>query len=304
MTAPAEPAERRRLLQLATRASVITALLLIIGKLAAWLATGSVSLLASLVDSTMDALASIINLVAVRYALQPADEDHRHGHGKAEALAGLGQATFIAGSALFLALQSIDRLLNPREIAVPEVGVWVMGASILATGVLIMIQRHVIQRTGSTAIKADSLHYFTDLVTNAGILGVLLLASFGIGGIDPWVALAISAYITHSAWEIGREAIDLLMDRELPPEVRARILEIARAPALVLGVHDLRTHQSGDSYRIQMHLEFSDELRLVEAHAAADQVERALRAEFPDAEVIVHEDPIGVVDRSRVHTEA
>lgn len=298
------PAQRARLLHLATTASVLTASVLIAGKLAAWLMTGSVSVLASLVDSTMDVLASVINLVAVRYALQPADADHRFGHGKAEALAGLGQATFIAGSALFLMLQAVDRLLRPQPIGELVVGIGVMGFAIAATAVLLLIQRHVIRRTGSTAIKADSLHYLTDLATNASIIVALLFGAFGYPGLDPLFALAIALYILKSAWSIGAEAVDLLMDRELPEALQARIFDIAAGEAGVLGVHDLRTRQSGHTYFVQMHLELDDALPLIAAHAIAERVEAAIRVALPGAEVIIHEDPASTVQRLRGRIEA
>ncbi len=303
MSAPLDPLRRARLLGLATRASVATASLLIAGKLAAWLLTGSVSLLASLVDSLMDVLASTINLFAVRYSLRPADEEHRFGHGKAEALAGLGQATFIAGSAVFLSLQALDRLMHPQPIVDAAVGIGVMVFAILATLGLLAVQRYVIRRTGSTAIKADSLHYFTDLVTNLSIIVALALSSLGWSGLDPLFALAIAAYILYSAAQIGRDAIALLMDRELPAEVRQRIVELAYRPPEVRGVHDLRTRQAGHIYFVQVHLELDDELSLTRAHAVADSVELAVLREFPGSEVIVHQDPVGLVDRAKVSVE-
>ena len=192
------PERRAQLLRLATGASVTVAGVLIVGKLAAWLATGSVTVLASLVDSLMDAVASLINLIAVRYSLQPADDDHRFGHGKAEALAGLGQATFIAGSALFLLLEAVNRLVNPAPLEAVTAGIGVMAFAVVATLVLLGIQRHVIRLTASTAIKADSLHYATDLATNLTTILALVLASLGWDGADPLFALAIAIYIFYS----------------------------------------------------------------------------------------------------------
>ncbi len=220
-----------RLLRLATHASVATAGILITGKLVAWLMTGSVSLLASLIDSMMDAAASLINLFAVRYALMPADREHRFGHGKAESLAGLAQTTFIAGSALFLILQAFDRLLHPRPLADVAVGVGIMVFAIIATLALLLVQRHVVKVTGSTAIKADALHYKTDLLTNASIIAALLLTGYGWPGSDALFALGIALYILYSAWHIGNEAFQLLMDRELPDEQRLRIRSAALAHA-------------------------------------------------------------------------
>ncbi len=303
MSTQIDSAKRSRLLHLATTASVVTASTLIVGKLVAWLLTGSVSVLASLVDSIMDALASVINLFAVRYSLQPADAEHRFGHGKAEALAGLGQATFIAGSAVFLILESVDRLLHPEAAQHAMIGIGIMVFSIIATLILLLIQKHVVRLTGSTAIKADSLHYATDLLTNVSIIVALVLGMMGYPGLDPLFALGIAAYILHNAWEIAREAISLLMDRELSDEIRQRILSLAYDQKDVLGVHDLRTRQSGHQYFIQLHLEMNDNLSLFKAHETGEAVEAAIHEAFPDAEVIAHLDPISVVDHDKVQTE-
>jgi ferrous-iron efflux pump FieF len=280
-----------RLLHLATNASVATAAILIAAKLVAWAMTGSVSVLASLVDSMMDVAASLINLFAVRYALMPADHEHRFGHGKAESLAGLAQTTFIAGSAVFLILQAIDRLLHPRPLEDVVVGVGVMVFAILATLALLLLQRHVIRVTGSTAIRADALHYTTDVLVNASIIIALLLSGYGWQGIDALFALGISAYIIHSAWRIGHEAFQLLMDRELPDDQRRRIRDAALAHGRVRGVHDLRTRRSGHDIFIQMHLELDDDLSLFDAHEIADEVEASIRGIHPEADILIHKDP-------------
>ncbi len=280
-----------RLLRQATYASVATAAILITGKLVAWLMTGSVSVLASLVDSMMDVAASLINLFAVRYALMPADHEHRFGHGKAESLAGLAQTTFIAGSAVFLILQAFDRLLHPRPLEDVGIGVGVMVFAILATLALLIFQRHVIRVTGSTAIKADALHYTTDVLVNVSIIIALLLSGFGWPGIDALFALGIAAYILYSAWHIGQEAFQLLMDRELPDEQRQRIRQAALAHGRVHGVHDLRTRRSGHDIFIQMHLVLDDELSLFDAHEIADEVETSIREIHPEADILIHKDP-------------
>ncbi|HRD68119.1 MAG TPA: cation diffusion facilitator family transporter [Candidatus Competibacter sp.] len=286
-----DPAQAARLLRLATYASVTTATVLIAGKLAAALLTGSVSVLASLVDSMMDVAASIINLLAVHYSLQPPDRDHRFGHGKAEPLAGLVQAAFIAGSAVFLVLHAVDRLLHPQPLKDPLVGVGVLLFAIVATGVLLAFQHHVVRRTESTAIRADALHYATDLLTNAATIAALGLAMLGWSNMDPIFAIGIALYILYSAGHIGHESVQLLMDHELPPEIHARIKEIVRANPQVRGVHEVRTRRSGQTYFIQLHLMLDDQLPLVEAHRVADQVEAAIVAVFPNADVLIHEDP-------------
>ncbi len=232
---PPGPVETARLLRLATYASVATATLLILVKLAAWLATGSVSVLASLVDSAMDAGASLVNLVAVHWSLQPPDAEHRFGHGKAQALAALVQSAFIAGSALFVGLEAFDRLLHPQPLEQVGVGLAILTFAMIATLALLAVQRYVIKRTGSPAIRADALHYATDLATNGATLLALGLAAFGWHGVDPLLGLGIGAYVMYSAVRIAQDAVQLLLDRELPEDQRNEILELARSTPSVKG---------------------------------------------------------------------
>ncbi len=285
------PDETKRLLKLATYASVFIAFLLIITKLIAWLMSDSVSLLATLIDSCLDAAASLLNLYAIKHALQPADDQHRFGHGKAESLASLGQSAFIAGSAAFLLLEASSRLFNPHTPDAIGIGIAVMIFSIFATFVLLSIQRHVIKKTNSTAIQADSLHYKMDVLINFSVIISLLLASMGAPVFDSIFAIAIAGFILHSAWKIGSESVQLLMDRELPDDERYRIEQIVLRHAEVRGMHDLRTRRSGMFSFIQLHLELDDELSLLQAHTIADDVELELLKAFPDAEVIIHQDP-------------
>ena len=283
--------ERARLLRLATRASVAVALILIVLKATVWISTGSVSLLAGLIDSLMDAAASIINLFAVGYALKPADKEHRFGHGKAEALAGLAQSAFITGSAVLVLLQGVNRLLNPEPLDTAWAGVAVMVFSIAATLGLLAIQKHVIARTNSTAVGADSLHYRSDLLLNLSIIIALLLAHFGIQQADALFGLGIALLIGYGAVRIGLDAIQILMDHELPDEVRAEALRIARSVPDVIDVHDLRTRQSGQHWFMQLHLELPATLTLADAHERGEQARLAIIARYPQADVLVHKDP-------------
>lgn len=283
---------QERLLRLATRASVATALLLVIVKLGAWWITESVSVMASLIDSLMDGLASVLNLVAVSYSLQPADHDHRFGHGKAEPLAGLAQAAFIAGSAVFLVLHAVDRLIHPQPVLAASVGIAVMIFATVATLALIALQRHVIRVTGSTAIRADSLHYVADLLTYLSVIVALILSGLGVRGIDPLIAIVIAVFILYSAWQIGRDSIDMLMDRELPDAEKASIFAIARGHPEVGGIHELRMRRSGQTYIIQLHLEMSGSLPLEVAHEISDEVEKEILQRFPGADVLIHQDPV------------
>ncbi len=285
-----------QLLKLATYASVLTATILIVVKLAAWLVTGSVSILASLIDSLMDSVASTVNLLAVHYSLTPADGDHRFGHGKAEPLAGLVQAGFICGSALFLVFHAIDRLRFPSPLRELDIGISVMVFSIALTVFLLLFQYHVIKRTQSTAIRADALHYGTDLLTNVAIIIALLLSTYGWAWIDAAFAIGIAVYIFYSAISIGHDAFQQLMDRELDEEVKEQIIAVSVANPQVHGVHDLRTRQSGQIKFIQLHLELDDNLRLTQAHTIADEVEAAICDLLPGAEVIVHQDPASLME--------
>jgi ferrous-iron efflux pump FieF len=288
-------ADNGRLMRRATYASVSVATILIALKFAAWLATGSVSMQATLVDSMLDAAASLVNLFAVRQALTPADREHRFGHGKAEPLAGLVQSAFIAGSALFLFIEVVRRLIEPKAIENETMALVVMAVSIVLTLGLVSFQRYVVRRTSSLAISADKLHYFGDLLTNVSVAVALVLAAqFGLHWADPIFGAGIAIYIVWSAWEIIRQSLDQLMDRELPDEERKRIREIALSHPEVKAVHDLRTRASGRDIFIQLHIELDRAATLVRAHEISDAVEAKLRKAFPAAEVIIHQDPEGL----------
>lgn len=293
--------ENGRLMRLATYASVAVALTLIVVKLVAWFMTDSISLLSTLIDSLLDAAASLVNLFAVRHALAPADREHRFGHGKAEPLAALGQSTFIAGSAIFLVIEAGNRLVTPQPIAKGEVGIFVMIFAIVVTFALTRYQKYVVHKTGSVAIQADSLHYVGDLLVNAAVIvALVLVAQFGWNIVDPIFAIAIAGYILKTAWEIARGAYDMLMDRELPEEERARIKDIALAHPDVIALHDLRTRTSGPQTFIQVHVEMDGAMSLYRSHAVADEVEASLLEAYPEAEVIIHQDPHGIKeDRPR-----
>lgn len=287
--------EHARLLRLATRASLAVASTLIIAKAVAWWLSGSVSLLAGLTDSLLDGAASFLNLLAVHYALRPADDDHRYGHGKAEALSGMAQALFIAVSACLIGFQAVERIQNPEPIGSPGLGIAVMLLSLVLTFALLTFQHKVIKETGSAAIRADSLHYRSDMLLNMGILLALVLAWFGWQQLDAWFGLGISLYILWSAFQIARETVSVLMDQELPTDVSERMLELACSVPGVLGAHDLRTRISGNHWFVQLHLELPGSLTLSVAHALCDQVEAAINSEYPKAEVLVHADPQEVV---------
>jgi len=292
MIRPQQP-DNAKLMRWATYASVSTAIILIFAKIIAWFMTDSVSIMATLLDSSLDVLASVINLIAVRHALQPADNEHRFGHGKAEALSGIGQALFIGGSAGFLLLQATGRIINPQAMITEiEVGVGVMIFSIAATLLLLSFQKYVVTKTGSTAIKADALHYKTDLLVNGSVIIALFLTVYGWSYFDAIFGIGIAIFILYSAWQIVKEAIDLLMDHEIDDQEREKIRDIVLEHEQVLGYHDLRTRRSGTRVFVQLHLELDAEQTLASAHEIADTIEKRIAVLFDDAEVLIHEDPV------------
>lgn len=293
--APHPMVEGGKLMRTAAIASVCVASILIVIKFAAWLMTDSISLMSTLIDSVLDAAASLVNLLAVHHALQPADREHRFGHGKAEPLASLAQAAFICGSAAFLLIQAGERVAHPHAIANTDIGYIVMVISIILTIILVAFQRYVVSKSGSVAIDADSLHYKTDVLINLGVIFSLFVSSyFDWRYADPIIAILIALYIVKGAWGIGQTALAILMDRELEDDDRQKIRKIVMAHSEVLGLHDLRTRSSGVHVFIQFHLELDGDIRLKQAHDISEAVELELMDAFPNAEVIIHEDPEGV----------
>lgn len=289
--------EHVRLVRWAGLASVGVALTLVLLKLFAWLETGSIAVLSSLADSLLDLLASSMTFVAVRFAFEPADREHRFGHGKLEAVAGLVQACVILGSATYVAIQAAARLVAPMPVGAPAVGTGVIGVSLILTIALVVFQRRVALSTGSIAIGADRLHYVGDILTNIAVLVALALSSvLGWHWADPLLGLVVVVVILASVRAIVLGAFDVLLDRELPSPRRDEILSIVQAHDAVLGVHDLRTRTSGTQEFIQFHLELRPELELQRAHEISHEVEAEVRRRFPRAEVIIHAEPFGIDD--------
>lgn len=280
----------------AARLSVMTATFLIGLKLVTGWMTGSISVWASLLDSTMDVLASVLNFLAVRAASRPPDEDHLYGHGKAESLAGLFQAAVITASGVFLIAEAVKRLLDPREIRHEWLGVGTMLTAAVLSAALVARLNRVARATDSPALKADALHFASDVYTNSAALVALLLVKLtGWALADPLISIALSAYIILSAFKVGRDSVDVLMDRRLPAEVDE---QIARAVNRfkgegVIGFHDLRTRRSGAYKFIDFHLEVERRMSLEEAHDLTVRVIRAVESEIPRSRVHVHTDPAG-----------
>ncbi|MEJ5115453.1 CDF family cation-efflux transporter FieF [Erwinia billingiae] len=288
-----------RLVNRAALAATMLASVLLLVKIFAWWYTGSVSLLAALVDSLVDIAASLTNLFVVRYSLQPADREHTFGHGKAESLAALAQSMFISGSALFLFLTGLQHLATPNEMRGPLIGIVVTLIALFSTLVLVTFQRWVVKRTRSVAIRADMLHYQSDVIMNGAILLALGLSWYGFKRADALFALGIGVWILTSALRMGYDAVQALLDRALPDEDRQTIIDIATNWPGVQGAHDIRTRQSGPTRFIQLHLEMDDDLPLYQAHKMAEDVEKALLSRFPGSDVIIHQDPCSVVPAER-----
>lgn len=275
--------------------AIVVAMTLIIVKAFAWWQTGSIAILAAMTDSLVDLFASITNFFVLRFALQPADEEHTFGHGKAESLAALAQSAFITGSAAFLLLQGIQRLTEPQLVQGSELGIGISLFSIALTAALVWYQRRVVKLTGSPAIAADSLHYQTDLYMNAAILVAMLLNFYGMAYADALFAIGIALYILYSAVVMFWEAMQALLDKALPKDEVEQIWAIVNAQPNIISIHDLKTRRAGAVRFIQLHLEMRDELTLMQAHDISDELEQKLLAAFPQSEVIIHQEPTSVV---------
>lgn len=276
---------------LAVLASIGVSAALIVGKMAAWAWTGSATMLASLTDSAMDALGSIITLCAVRYALLPPDDNHRFGHGKAEAIAGLIQGAAIAATSVFVIIHGVERAISPVPVESPQVAIMITALSILLTGCLMLLQNKIIKLTGSTAVKADKMHIQADFLFNVGVLAAFILfALTDIAILDGIVASCLGLYILKGAWSIGFEATNILLDHCIPEDDFAEIERIVNS--FEYKPHDLRARQSGNVYFVQMHVNLPADMLLKNAHQIADDMEDAIKEKFPTSDVQIHMEPV------------
>ena len=294
-------AERSRLASRAAVASVALALTLLAAKGWAAIATGSTAMLGSLADTALDLVASIATLVGVWIAAQPADHDHRFGHGKAEALVALGQVVLITVSAIGIGWRAVDRLIHGGETEAMELGIGVSLFAMTATLTLLAYQRHVIARTGSVAIRTDNVHYQSDLLLNSAVIAALLLDQLArIEGADAAFGIAIALWLVFNAWRASSHAIDQLMDKEWPEADRRRFLAAAAEYSELAGLHDLRTRTSGTHQFVQFHVWVPADWTVREAHDRMDAVELELQRRFPGTEFLIHLDPEGHIDRETI----
>ena len=286
-----------KLARRAAMASVATAFFLgVLKGYAAW-KTGSVAVLASLADSVLDLVASLVTLGGVHWAAQPADQEHRFGHGKAEALAALFQVAVITVSAFAILARAIERLLAAQASSDPEYGIGVSLVAIVVTLALTRYQAHVVRQTRSIAIGTDRVHYTSDLMLNGSVILALLLDNYaGFSGADPLFGIAIAFWLMFGAWRASLAAIDQLMDKEWPEEKRLRFVEVAARHPELKGLHDLRTRTSGNKDFVQFHVWMDPTLTILQAHDVVETVELRLAQEFPGTEILIHIDPEGQVD--------
>jgi len=280
-----------KLMQWSTWASVSVAVMLVSAKGVAWWQSGSVTMLGSMMDSGLDLMASMVTLLAVRHALMPADSDHRFGHGKAEALAGLFQASVMSGSAVFIVFESIDRLWHGVAPVAHDLIINVSIFAIVLTIILVGFQSYVVRQTKSLAIAGDHLHYKGDLLMNVAVIVAAIATSAGYANADGIFGLLIACYIFYGGWEVGRPALDMLMDKEFSDAEREQIFNLVMESPEVLGLHDLRTRSAGRDRFIQMHIEVDGNFTVRRGHFIADEVEAVLGEAFPDADIIIHVDP-------------
>ena len=278
----------------AALASVSVAIFLVSLKSWATWSTGSVAMLGSLADTALDLFASLVTLFGVIYAAQPADNDYRFGHGKAEALAGLFQVVLVTVSALAIGYRSALRLMSGDTTASAESGIAV---SVIAIGVtlgLLAYQRHVMRQTASVAIGADHVHYQSDLLLNGAVIVALALDQYlGLKWADPAFGFLIAAWLLYGAYRAAHAAVDMLMDKEWPAEKRARLEALATTHPALHGIHDVRTRSSGVQDFVQFHIWVDPNMTVAAAHDVMDEVEAIVLAEFPDVEVLIHPDPAG-----------
>jgi cation diffusion facilitator family transporter len=288
------PAESAALTRRITALSVATALVLTTIKGVVWLASDSVSILASLADSALDLLAALGTFAAVRYAAAPPDAEHRYGHGKAEAFASLVQAGLVFASAALIGQEAIRHLIHPKPIAEEGWAVGAMAISTVLTALLIAAQTQVLRKARSVAVTGDRAHYLADLASNLAALAAIgASALFHVGGFDAIGGLIVGLVLLWGAISVFRQASDELMDRELPDDARARIVALMTEDPRLTDVHQLRTRASGPIVHIQMHADLDPELSLEIAHEVVVAAERRVLEAFPAADIIIHADPRG-----------
>jgi cation diffusion facilitator family transporter len=289
--------ETAKLTRGVTLLSVAVAATLIVVKAIAWQVSGSVAVLASLADSGLDLVASLVTFFAVRYAAEPPDAEHRYGHGKAEAFASLAQAGLVLLSAALVAREAVARMIDPQPLERESWGMGVMLISLVLTSLLIVAQSRVLKRTGSVAVSGDRAHYFSDLASNLmALAGIAAAAFLDLPVFDAIAGLLVAAWLVWGAYQVFAESSRHLMDHELPEEAREDIRRLIAASPGVIGVHQVRTRASGPSIHIQAHVDLDPNITLLQAHEILDRAEASVLAAYPAADIILHPDPHGLAE--------
>ena len=293
-----EDSKYARLVVMASLSSIMMALLLVMAKMLVWFFSNSITILASMTDSMMDLVTSVINYIAVRFAIKPPDEDHNYGHAKIEALAGLAQCAFISASAIFLLVSSINRYFNPVQLMNIDLGIYVTVLSLILTLFVVVFQTYVIKKTDSQIIAADRLHCQSDLYSNLAIIVSLLICSTGYEIADVIFALLITVYIAHGVYGIGVRSLNVLLDKKISNHLINDITSIMFATPGVLGLHEMRTRRVGNYIYIQVHMCIDRNISLEEAHAIASTAQKAVLCKYSQADILIHMDPVNKTDLS------
>lgn len=293
-----EDSKYARLVVMASLSSIMMALLLVMAKMLVWFFSNSITILASMTDSMMDLVTSVINYIAVRFAIKPPDEDHNYGHAKIEALAGLAQCAFISASAIFLLVSSINRYFNPVQLTNIDLGIYVTVLSLILTLFVVVFQTYVIKKTDSQIIAADRLHCQSDLYSNLAIIVSLLICSTGYEIADVIFALLITVYIAHGVYGIGVRSLNVLLDKKISNHLINDITSIMLATPGVLGLHEMRTRRVGNYIYIQVHMCIDRNISLEEAHAIASTAQKAVLCKYSQADILIHMDPVNKTDLS------
>ena len=293
-----EDSKYARLVVMASLSSIMMALLLVMAKMLVWFFSNSITILASMTDSMMDLVTSVINYIAVRFAIKPPDEDHNYGHAKIEALAGLAQCAFISASAIFLLVSSINRYFNPVQLMNIDLGIYVTVLSLILTLFVVVFQTYVIKKTDSQIIAADRLHCQSDLYSNLAIIVSLLICSTGYEIADVIFALLITVYIAHGVYGIGVRSLNVLLDKKISNHLINDITSIMLATPGVLGRHEMRTRRVGNYIYIQVHMCIDRNISLEEAHAIASTAQKAVLCKYSQADILIHMDPVNKTDLS------
>ena len=293
-----EDSKYARLVVMASLSSIMMALLLVMAKMLVWFFSNSITILASMTDSMMDLVTSVINYIAVRFAIKPPDEDHNYGHAKIEALAGLAQCAFISASAIFLLVSSINRYFNPVQLMNIDLGIYVTVLSLILTLFVVVFQTYVIKKTDSQIIAADRLHCQSDLYSNLAIIVSLLICSTGYEIADVIFALLITVYIAHGVYGIGVRSLNVLLDKKISNHLINDITSIMLATPGVLGLHEMRTRRVGNYIYIQVHMCIDRNISLEEAHAIASTAQKAVLCKYSQADILIHMDPVNKTDLS------